>query len=60
MLTKKFTFTLSTKYVGSDHSEEVEFEFDEDATQDDIDNQVSESYERWVLEHNCGNWVEIE
>lgn len=51
---KRFKFTISTMYVGSDDYEIVEF--DDDATEEEI----QEVYVDWVMETNRGTFYETE
>ena len=55
----KYLFTLGTTYVGSTVKEEVEIEFDEDASQDEIYEEVKRQYEQWVWDNNYGGWDKI-
>jgi hypothetical protein len=58
MIIKKYEFRLATNKVGSDVSEIVELEFEDDLTQEQIENQVNEYYAEWVGENNYGGWNE--
>jgi hypothetical protein len=51
---KTFKFTIATQYVRSAYSEEIELEFDDDATESEIDSEVDTVYNEWLSEHNYG------
>ncbi len=53
-MTKKFKFTIATQYVRSAYSEEIELEFDDDATESEIDSEVDNAYSDWLSNHNYG------
>lgn len=55
---KKVTakFSIATTYVRSDYSEEQEFEFDDDASDDEIEEEICSAYETWLSNHNYGGW----
>ncbi len=59
MITRKYKFSIATAYINSEWSEVVELEFDEDASEEDIEEQVNEIYQEWVNEKNYGSWVQI-
>jgi hypothetical protein len=59
MITRKYKFSIATVYINSEWSEVVELEFDEDASEEDIEEQVNEIYQEWVNEKNYGSWVQI-
>lgn len=48
---KTYTFTVGTNYVGCDYSEEMEFEFEDDVTQEAIDEFLQEELEMWMWNH---------
>lgn len=52
----KFEFSIGTRYVGSDVKDEIELEFDDDATEQEIESQVEEVYKDWVWEQVDGGW----
>lgn len=60
-MTKKYIFTVSTDKVRSESSEEMEFDFDDDATPLEIEQELSEAYQEWLDNGaiNCG-WEEVE
>ena len=55
---RTYKFTIATNNIGSEYSQKVVLDFDEDATEEDIENQVSEAYTEWLNEHNCGGYEE--
>jgi hypothetical protein len=57
---KKYMFSLATPYVNSEWKEEIELQFDDDATIEEIENQIDEIYQEWVNERNNGCWILIE
>lgn len=59
MITKKYKFSIATPYIKSEWSEEVELEFDDDLSEDEIDDQVSEIYSDWLFRKNGGTYSEI-
>ena len=59
MITKKFRFSIATNFVRSEWTEDVELQFDDDATPDEIISQVDEIYSEWLFDKNRGSWYEI-
>lgn len=59
MITKKFRFSIATNFVRSEWTEDVELQFDDDATPDEINSQVDEIYTEWLFDKNSGSWYEI-
>jgi len=59
MITKKYHFSISTNKAGSETSDIVELQFDEDATVEEIENQVTEIYTDWLFENNNGGFHEL-
>lgn len=59
MITRKYTFSIATKYVNSEWSEVVEFQFDDDATEGEIEDQVNELYTEWIFQQNYGGFTEL-
>jgi len=59
MITKKFRFSIATNFVRSEWTEDVELQFDDDATPDEIISQVDEIYAEWLFDKNRGSWTEI-
>lgn len=60
MKTKKYRFSIATRYINSEDYEIVELQFDDNATEDEINNEVSEIYQTWANERNQGYWKEVE
>jgi hypothetical protein len=60
MKTKKVKFTIATNYVNSAWSETLEFTFDDDETDSEIESQIDEFYSDWLSEKNYGGWSIIE
>ena len=56
----KFKFSIATNYINSEWSEEVELHFDDDATEEEIENEVNEIYAEWLVEKNQGGWTAVE
>jgi len=59
MITRKFEFSIATNYINSDWTEEVELQFADDATEQEIEDEVNEIYIEWLNEKNQGGWVAI-
>lgn len=59
MITKKYYFSISTNKIGSETSDEVELQFDDDLTDEEIEKQVTEIYTGWLFENNYGGFNEI-
>lgn len=53
----KVVFRIGTTYVGSTYEEEMEFEFDNDERDNDIETHISEKYDQWVIENNQGGYT---
>jgi hypothetical protein len=55
---KKITVKMSvgTTYVGSTVSDEVEFEFEDNATPEEIEKQIDEYYDEWVWDRLNSSW----
>jgi hypothetical protein len=53
---KKVKFSISTHYVKSSYVEEQELEFDDDATEEQITEEIEEIYSEWLAEHTYGGW----
>lgn len=56
---KKYKFSVGTRYIKSDWTEEVELEFDDNATEEEIEKEVNEVFEEWVWENAETYWNEI-
>ena len=59
MIQRKYRFSIATTYINSEWYEDVELEFDEDLTEDEIEQQVNDIYTEWLFEKNYGSWIEI-
>lgn len=57
---KKYQFEVSTRYVGSGVKETIEIELDNDLTEEEIENEVQEYYEEWLMENSEQIWHEVE
>jgi hypothetical protein len=51
-----FEFTVSTRYVGSEVKDEIELEFEDDATEEEIEKEVTEVWVDWRNEQCDGGW----
>lgn len=60
MITKKFKFSIATNYINSEWSEEVELQFADDVTEEEIENEVNEIYTEWLFEKNQGGWFAVQ
>lgn len=58
-MTRKYKFTIATQYVRSGYTEEKEIEFDDDCTEDEIEEQVCEVYNQWLNENNYGGFEAV-
>jgi hypothetical protein len=58
-MTRKFGFCIATNKVGSEQKEIVELDLDDDLTQEEINDQVGEIYNEWLIENNNGWFNEI-
>ena len=54
MIKIKVKFSLATAYIGSEVSENMEFEFDESMSDQEIHDEINEAYETWLSERNYG------
>lgn len=52
----KYRFSVGTTYVGSTVRDDFEFEFDDDATQEEIDNEVEQAWVEFRNQHCDGGW----
>jgi hypothetical protein len=59
-MTRKFNFSIATTYIRSEWKEVVELEFDDDATEEEIEKEVEEAYQLWLYEHNYGGWSAVD
>lgn len=60
MKTLKYEFTVSTRYVGSQSTEEYEIEVEDGATAEEIEIQVEAAYKDWVSNEIEGGWKLIQ
>lgn len=63
MITKKYKFSVGTKYVGSivEHDDiEIEFTKEDYENEDKREDIINEYYEEWVWDNITCNWEEIE
>lgn len=47
----KAEFRVSSRYVNTEYKETIEFEFEEDSTEDEIGKEIQEVFEQWVWEN---------
>lgn len=59
MITKKFKFSIATNYINSEWSEEIEIQFEDDATEQEIEDEVNQIYTDWLFEKNQGRWCAV-
>lgn len=59
MIIKKYHFSISTNKIGSETSDIVELQFDDDVTIEEIEEQVIEIYREWLFENNNGGFHEL-
>ena len=51
-----YEFNIGTRYVGSEVVDEMEFDFDDDATEEEMEKEVEEYWLDW-RNNNCdGGW----
>ena len=55
----KFEFSIQTRNLGSKVSQVMELQFDEGATDEEIEEQVNEIYNEWLVEKNLGGWEKL-
>lgn len=60
MKIKKFKFTVNTPIEMSEYSEELELEFRQDITEEEMEKELEEVYLDWITLNNSGGWEEIE
>lgn len=48
MKTVKFKFSVGTRYVGSTVYDELELQFDDDATDEEIEKESEECFQDWM------------
>ena len=59
MITRKFKFSIATNYINSECSEDVVLHFDDDATEQQIEDEANQIYTEWLFENNHGSLTEI-
>lgn len=52
-------FSIATQYVKSEHSVTKTIELDDDLSESEIEEQVSELYQEWLSEVNYGGYAII-
>jgi hypothetical protein len=52
-----YEFYVETKYIGSRVVEEVELEFDDDATEQEIEKEVDDIWTDWRSQNSDGGWI---
>jgi len=57
---RTYLFTVSTRYVGSEVKDEIELNFEDDATEEEIEKELSETWCDWRNEQCDGGWELIE
>ena len=55
----KFEFSVGTRYVGSTVNDEVELEFNDDATEQEIEDEVEDYYKDWMSNEIDGGWKRL-
>lgn len=55
----KFEFSVSTRYVNSTVKDELELEFDDDATEEEIEKEVEATWLEWRNEQCEGGWKRL-
>lgn len=60
MIKKTYNFSIETNRVGSRVDDDIELQFDDDATEKEIEQQVTEIYTEWLFGQNNGGFYEIE
>ena len=59
MIKRTYKFTIETNYINSEWSQKVELQFEDDASEEEIEQQVNELYTEWLFENNCGGYFLI-
>lgn len=47
----KAEFRVSSRYVNTEYKETIQFEFEEDSTEYEIEKEIQEVFEQWVWEN---------
>ena len=55
----KFEFHVSTHFVNSTAKDIVELEFEDDATEEEIEDEVAEAYKDWMNNEVEGGWYRV-
>lgn len=53
---RTYKFYVETRYVGSRVTEDIELDFDDDATEEEIESEVEEVYKDWMSNECEGGW----
>lgn len=51
MIIRKYRFSIATTYIQSEYSQVMELQFDDNDTEEEIEQQVDEIYTQWLFEH---------
>lgn len=60
MKTIKIRLNVSTIYVGSTYEEEIEFDVEDDATEEEIQAEKEEIAKGWLFENVNWGWVDVD
>ena len=60
MKTIKIRLNVSTIYVGSNYEEEIEFEVEDDATEEEIQAEKEEIAKDWLFENVNWGWIDVD
>ena len=60
MKTIKIRLNVSTIYVGSNYEEEIEFEVEDDATEEEIQAEKEEIVKDWLFENVNWGWIDVD
>jgi hypothetical protein len=55
----KFEFRVGTRYVGSTVKDTLEFDIDDDATEEEIEEIANEAWRDWMNNEIDGGWKRI-
>lgn len=59
MKTKKIEFSIATNRQGSNFKTEVTLQFDDNDTEEEIEEQINHIYAEWLFDNNQGGWKVI-
>lgn len=59
-MTKKYLFTLSIGYSGAEHREVFDVEFEDGATEEQMDKELESSWSEWARNYIDGGWSETD